>query len=63
MFSGIGLGQEIQLRMHQNVSQSILFFKNFLEEHAPDSPRKGHAMHAPFLTGTPTSQLAPTPLS
>ena len=25
MFSGIGLGQEIQLRMHQNASQSIRF--------------------------------------
>ena len=62
MFSGVGLGQEIQLRMHQNASQSILFFKNFLGSMPPDPPRKGRATHTPFLTRPPTSLLAPTPL-
>ena len=62
MFSGIGLGQEIQLRMHQNASQSILFSKIFWGSMPPDPPTKGHATHAPFLTRPPTSQLAPTPL-
>ena len=28
----------------------------------PDPPRRGRAMHAPFLTRPPSSQLAPTPL-
>ena len=36
--SGIELGQEIQLRMHQNASQSILFFKTFSGGACPQTP-------------------------
>ena len=39
MFSGIGLEQEIQLRMHQNASQSILFSKIFWGSMPPHPPR------------------------
>ena len=38
MFSGIGLGQEIQLRMHQNASQSIPFFQKFSGGACPQNP-------------------------
>ena len=32
------------------------------ESMPPDSPRRGRAMHTPFLTRPLSSQLAPTPL-
>ena len=52
MFSGIGVGQEIQLRMHQNASQSILFCKNFLGEHAP-RPLQEACYTRPLLNSPP----------
>ena len=47
--------------MHQNASQSILFFF-FFKFSGGACPQKGRAMHTPFLTRPPSSQLAPTPL-